>query len=1123
MDRGVRRAAPPAGCAVPIRRARSAIALLGVLAIFAAGCDTGTDEAFGGGDAAEGGGREGETREAGDPLLAEDDADEAPRDLATRRGLGSMTARVPGTTEVISGVRLDAHRVRVTIHDGFARTEVEEEFFNETDRVLEGRYVFPLPPGATVTRLGLWVGSQLVEGEIVERRRAAQIFRGIVEDTVRPRDPALLEWVRGGEVSLKIFPIPAKSARKVILAYDEALDVQGGKVRYVHPLSMGSERATKIGDFQVSVHVVGADGEAEQVRAIAERDHVPSGDLVVEAPAGRAVADRVVLSGSDDLAGPSRRFFTASLSVPLVASPRARDRVLVLDTSESQTLATLEAQARAVRAVVRTLADDERFAVLACATRCTSFPATGLASREEHAAVGSFLDALRTGGASDLAAAIARGASRLARGGQVVLFHDGKASAGELAPAAIAERTLPVLSIQGAELRVVGVGTTVDELALGALGRELGASYEPLAGEASLDRRTRRLAHDLARPVLANARVELPEGYGDVVPASFPSLVPGRPLRIFGTADEHVGEGVARIVGDLDGETVEIAVPLGVDQGGAPNPLVPKLWADRAIAELEAEGDAASRARVVALSTTFHVLSRQTSLLVLENERMFAEFGVKRTTLKASDQADHGFGGLDLAPPTADAPLALWGSGDGAGAEGGAGFGSGSGRLAGSHKTKAPQVRMGASSVSGRLPPESIQRIVRQNFGRYRACYEAGLRKDPGLAGRVVVHFVIGRDGTVGAVSNGGSDLPDAAVIACILRGFSGLSFPQPEGGIVTVTYPIVFASDGTRPSRPVAEWPVAVPEPSAPRTPHAWEIENERNARIARERYVRQMNQPRSKMVIEHHAGTDAWRTGRADHLAALERAASLAPESRQKRARFVNALLGNGRFEQARDEAARFVELDPDLGAARELLAQSAAASGDHELASSALEALAEAEPRSTDAHLRAARAFEAAGDLERACAHHRTLAELGDDPTSRALAAACWETIVGDGHDMAAVSAARAKLAKPPSAPFEAKVTCEDAKLACPDVAVLTPAGRLVSRGAPWQAIPIDGGVALTLGSTGTYRTILVGGDPRAKGKVTVKAHGRSRDMPFDERTARTAVVTTVDQQWLPFVRW
>jgi hypothetical protein len=132
--------------------------------------------------------------------------------------------------------------------------------------------------------------------------------------------------------------------------------------------------------------------------------------------------------------------------------------------------------------------------------------------------------------------------------------------------------------------------------------------------------------------------------------------------------------------------------------------------------------------------------------------------------------------------------------GHGAGTGTGQGFGAGHGRLGGSHATRAPKVRMGATSVNGRLPPEVIQRIVRQNFGRFRMCYEQGLSRNPNLEGRVGVRFVIGRDGAVSNVGNGGSDLPDGAVVSCVISAFYGLSFPQPEGGIVSVTYPIMFS-----------------------------------------------------------------------------------------------------------------------------------------------------------------------------------------------------------------------------------------------------------------------------------------------------------------------------------------
>jgi hypothetical protein len=141
----------------------------------------------------------------------------------------------------------------------------------------------------------------------------------------------------------------------------------------------------------------------------------------------------------------------------------------------------------------------------------------------------------------------------------------------------------------------------------------------------------------------------------------------------------------------------------------------------------------------------------------------------------------------------------------------GTGFacGCGSGARSASHRTRAPVLRCGpppgaerdrgagcTSTVSGRLPPEAVQRVVRQSFGRFRLCYEDGLRRDPGLAGRVSVEFVIDRQGAVSMASNEGSDLGDESVVACVVRGFQALSFPEPEGGIVTVVYPLVLSPD---------------------------------------------------------------------------------------------------------------------------------------------------------------------------------------------------------------------------------------------------------------------------------------------------------------------------------------
>jgi hypothetical protein len=104
-----------------------------------------------------------------------------------------------------------------------------------------------------------------------------------------------------------------------------------------------------------------------------------------------------------------------------------------------------------------------------------------------------------------------------------------------------------------------------------------------------------------------------------------------------------------------------------------------------------------------------------------------------------------------------------------------------------------PVLRATGAMVNGRLPPEVVARIVRQNLGRFRLCYEEGLRTNAALAGTVSVKFVIDAQGNVTSPVDDGSTLPDPAVVACFVKGFSTMVFPAPAGGVVTVLYPVTL------------------------------------------------------------------------------------------------------------------------------------------------------------------------------------------------------------------------------------------------------------------------------------------------------------------------------------------
>jgi Ca-activated chloride channel family protein len=1089
------------------------------------------------------------------------------------RGLGTMTARAPGTTETIAGVRLLSHHVRVQVHDGFARTEVEEEFQNDTGRVLEGRYVFPVPPEASLSRLGLWVGKELVEGEMVERERAAMIFRSIVEDTVRPRDPALLEWTSASELSLKVFPLPPHGSRKVVLAYDQALAPRDGRARYVYPLSLGADRATRIEDFDLRVTAsdsAGPLGAAETpgyaARITPDRGGLdvgfhaqaftPPGDFLVTfaLPEPRPAPDTLpatVITTREDAAD---RFVAVRVPIawPAGAAPPARvrrDRAVVVDVSHSQSRETLAGAVAVAESVISALEPDERFVLLACDSACVTFPEDGLAAAETATldAAADWLRARRPGGSSDVAGALLAAAHRLDPGGagQLVMLGDGAPTSGELFAETIAARVGPEIAARQIDVRLLGAGRTVDAVVLAGLARALGGSYEPLGDGTPLAQRLEEVTLALRAPLLRGATLTGSAGLSDVYPRELPTLHVGGELLVLARLTPGATGGEVRLAGDLGGVAFATARPVTAHEQ---SPVVPRLWAAARIAELEASEGAAAAAEVVALSKRHHVLSRRTSLIVLENDRMFAEFGIPRTQAAPRDPGlgsvgtlgrgagshaaagsagvresvtfghnarppsrDVGDGADPQAPPSRGGDLASFGaiglglSGVGEGGAGrGQGFGSGTGRLGGSHLSRSPvRVRQGSVSVSGRLPPEVIQRIARQNFGRFRLCYENGLRSNPNLAGQVVVRFVIGRDGAVISTGNGGSSLPDGAVVACVVRAFAGLSFPQPEGGTVTVTFPISFTSDGGDvPWRSSSDGPTAT-----------------------------------------HQAGDERWMSGGEGALDKLREAVAADGESRQRHEALVRGLLGHGRFADALAAARRFADLDPDLDRARELLAGAAAAAGDADTARTALDAAVELSPRSADLHTRAARAFEAGGDETRACAHWRSLAALlprGDDLRYQAWRCRArlgeGEAVLGElraeekpSRQATTLLAALATGAAPAYDPatasggvFEVTVRCQGESPACPVAMVVKPSGDVVSPWEPAAARASAGGVALPSTPDGTYRTLLVGGAPDARGEVTVRAHASTRTFKFEHGGLQTVAATTVTnpQQFFGF---
>jgi hypothetical protein len=98
--------------------------------------------------------------------------------------------------------------------------------------------------------------------------------------------------------------------------------------------------------------------------------------------------------------------------------------------------------------------------------------------------------------------------------------------------------------------------------------------------------------------------------------------------------------------------------------------------------------------------------------------------------------------------------------------------------------------------VAGGLDREVIESIIRRRLDRIRLCYERQLNFFPKLAGKVAVHFLIGKKGEVLEANSIEDTMNNASVKSCILFEVKSWTFPAPEGGtLVNVDYPFVFES----------------------------------------------------------------------------------------------------------------------------------------------------------------------------------------------------------------------------------------------------------------------------------------------------------------------------------------
>jgi ferric-dicitrate binding protein FerR (iron transport regulator)/tetratricopeptide (TPR) repeat protein len=632
-------------------------------------------------------------------------------------GIGELRAFKPGEKRDRDwAMALARHHVTVRIAGNVARTEIEETFRNDSDATLEGVYRFPLPPDARIDRLALDVDGGFEEGAFVAKERAARIWAGVIEKAAPRksktlpeiiwvpgpwRDPALLEWQRGGRFELRVFPIPARGTRTVKIGYTQTIRPHGDRRRYVYPLAHATNAKSQVETFDIDVRVSGADPDTpvetygyafDRVRdqgavqpahqtgdqhgsqhishlAMSESQFTPRGNIIVEyalprpqtelrawtfrgdvaaapqdTPAGNRARelglDPEVMAEQRKVAADSRPtvLFAIKPRLPRWTEARPRDYIVVVDSSQSMVGERVARATRLVSAMVAEMDRRDRFTVLSCDIECQAMQQGALlapSSARVHE-VNAWLAAIEPAGASDIVAMLGRAAQyakdrRADRDTWVLYVGDGMASMGHRRPAALADLVATLARDAGVSISTVGIGADADATALSAIARAGRGHFVPYTPGESLGQAALAVLETTYGVSLQNPEITLPAGISDVAPGALATLRAGDELLVAGRFTGAIRGNVV-LRGTVGGKPYVNEFPVELEASTAQgNGFVPRTWAALMIDALEQRGRGEDRKRIIALSTAYGVLSRHTSLLVLESEAMFRAFGVDRS------------------------------------------------------------------------------------------------------------------------------------------------------------------------------------------------------------------------------------------------------------------------------------------------------------------------------------------------------------------------------------------------------------------------------------------------------------------------------------------------------------
>jgi len=570
-------------------------------------------------------------------------------------------------------------KIDTKIQSQVATTHVEQVFRNDSDAMMEGTYLFPIPESASIVEFAIWDGDRRLVGEVRSREEARRIYDEIVR---RQRDPGLLEYAGKDLFQASIFPILPHSDKKLEITYTQVVRAESGTVAYRYPLGLGKQ-ITQVGSVSGRVEVESKD----PVRNVyspthvidVKRDNERRSVVSFESEKGKELQDfQLFYTISKDDFGltllthrePGRDgYFLLMISPKEDWSEQeysAKDVVFVVDTSGSMAEEGKMEKARsALLYGIRILRPQDRFNVISFAGEEHLMESSLIAADDAGRRRGeAFVKALRPVGGTNINQSLQaslRQFSETDRPKILVFLTDGLPTVDETNVTKIIDNVHKVTK-PGIRIFTFGVGYDVNTALLDKIAADNGGTADYVEPKEDLEVKVSNFFTKVNFPVLTDLKLDLPGVQTDLIyPRGIPDVFRGSQVTLIGRYSNAAALDSVRL--RLSGKSGRAVRTYSYDNLRFPlreeaNDYLPRLWATRRVGWLMEQVRTNGQQKevvdeIVDLGTRYGIVTPYTSYLALEGRETSQVF--TNGAVRSADRPIADFGALSAPKPVPSA------------------------------------------------------------------------------------------------------------------------------------------------------------------------------------------------------------------------------------------------------------------------------------------------------------------------------------------------------------------------------------------------------------------------------------------------------------------------------------